>query len=195
MAAPAAVPVARDAGASPSPNPEHLARLGLGVGLCFVWSPGGVGPMGGVRLSFDVRPTAWLTLRTDGWITVLARDLEQVGANASFHAAAFRLTGFYELMRRGVVRPAIGVGGGGIVVWARGVGSGDYDGAWETAIAGYAGGAARVAFVIGEWFRAELGAAAGAVMPEVNVRFGGDSVATFGRPAIDAFAEAELSFL
>jgi hypothetical protein len=169
--------------------------LGLGVGACLVWSPGGVSPMGGVRLGFDVRPLSWLTLRADSWITVVGRDLEEVDATATFNAAALRLAAFYEFVRSGVVRPALGVAGGGFVVWTSGSGSGAYEGGWGAGLAGYAGGEGRVAFLIGDWFRAELGAAVGAVLPEVRVRFDGESVATFGRPAIDAFAQIELSFL
>jgi hypothetical protein len=192
-----------DAGVPPAANPGEPGvasppprdrRLGIGLGMGVVWSPGGVGARGAVRLAFDARFVPWLTLRADAWVTVLGEDLEARGARATFDAATFRLSAFYEFVRRGPVRPALGICGGGIVVWTEGAGAAEYVGGQETALAGYAGGTGRFAVVLGKWIRVELGAAVGAVMPEVRVRFAGRDVAQFGRPMVDAFAQVELSF-
>jgi hypothetical protein len=192
-----------DAGTTPAVRPEAIAvspppqrdrRLGLGLGTGVVWSPGGVGPRGAVRLAFDARFVPWLTVRADAWVTVLGTDLKAANAQATFDAATFRLTAFYEFVRHGPLRPALGICGGGVVVWSTGVGAVRYVGDQETALAGYLGGTGRLAVVLGRWFRVEIGAAVGAVMPEVRVRFAGDSVARFGRPLVDAFAQVELSF-
>lgn len=205
---PAGPEEAADAGAAPEPSavarvePEPLpnepaqagGRFGVGAGAALVWSPGGVDPMGAVRLSFDGRPLAWLTLRADAWITVAGRDIERSYAKATFDAAAFRLAGLYEFVRRGWFRPALGIAAGGLVVWTNGTGADGYAGGRETALAGYAGGAGRLGFVLTRWLRAEIGLAAGAVMPEARVVFAGETVAGFGRPALDAFAQLELSF-
>ena len=187
------------ADAKPDPNaapppPARDRRLGLGLGAGVIWSPGGVGPMGAVKLTFDARFVPWLTVRADGWVTVLGKDLKAPDAQATFDAATFRLTAFWEFVRRGPLRPALGICGGGLVVWTTGVGAVEYVGGQETALAGYLGGAGRLGIVIGRWFRLEVGAAVGAVMPEVRVRFAGESVASFGMPMIEAFAQVELSF-
>jgi hypothetical protein len=189
-ATPAAKP---DAGGAADPPPRDR-RLGVGLGAGVVWSPGGVGARGAVRFAFDARFVSWLTLRADAWVTVLGADLEARGAHATFDAATFRLSAFYEFVRRGPVRPALGICGGGIVVWTEGAGVAEYVGGKESAFAGYAGGTGRLAVALGTWFRVEIGAAIGAVMPEVRVRFAGADVARFGRPMVDAFAQIELSF-
>ena len=192
-----------DAGAPPAEGPEPPTapapaprdrRLEVDIGAGVVWSPGGVGPRGAVRLAFGARLVPWLTLRADAWLTVLGADLEASDARATFDAATFRLSAFYEFVRRGPLRPALGICGGGIVVWTEGIGAAEYVGGHETALAGYAGGTARLALLLGKWFRIELGAAVGAVMPEVRVRFAGRSVAEFGRPVIDAFAQVGIGF-
>lgn len=189
-----APPGAAPAGAPEPPDPPRDRRLGLGLGAGVVWSPGGVGPRGAVRLAFDGRFVPWLTLRADAWVTVLGVDLEARDARATFDAATFRLGAFYELVRRGPLRPALGIAAGGVVVWTAGVGAAEYVGDQETALAGYLGGAGRLGVVVGRWFRLEVGAAVGAVMPEVRVRFAGERVAAFGMPMIEAFAQVELSF-
>jgi hypothetical protein len=194
---------AEDAGAAPpatpQPNggaapPERDRRLGAGLGAGVIWSPGGVGPRGAVRLAFDARFVPWLTLRADVWVSVLGADVTATDARASFDAAMFRIDALYEFVRKGMLRPALGISGGGVVVWTAGVGAGEYVGSRESATAGYAGGAGRLAIVLSRWFRLEVGASVGAVMPEVRVRFAGEDVARFGRPLVDAFAQVELSF-
>jgi hypothetical protein len=185
---------AAPAGAVAAPPAAPDRRLGLGLGAGIVWSPGGVGPRGAVRLAFDARFVPWLTVRVDGWVTVIGEDVTVPEARATFDAATFRLTAFYEFIRRGVLRPALGITGAGIAVWTNGVGAVEYVGDRETALAGYLGGSGRLAIVLSRWFRLEIGAAVGAVMPEVHVRFAGESVARFGRPLVEAFAQLELSF-
>jgi hypothetical protein len=182
-----------DAGAEPAAEPEDR-KLGLGLGLGVVWSPGDVPPRGAIRVAFDARFVPWLALRLDAWFTVIGEDLKGANAQATFDAATFRLNAFYEIVRRGPVRPALGICGGGVAVWTTGVGAGEYVGDQETAVAGYVGGTGRVGFVFNRWVRAEIGAAVGALMPEVHVRFAGESVAAFGRPLVEAFAQVELSF-
>jgi hypothetical protein len=182
-------------GERPAPLPPRDKRLGIGVGAALIWSPGGIGPMGAIRLSFDTRPTAWLSLRADAWLTVIGRDIERGSTAATFDAAVFRLVAFFEFLHRGWARPAMGICGGGAVTWSKGVAGGGESKEWEVGLAGYAGGAGRFAAIIGEWFRAEIGLAVGAVLPEVAVRFSGDDIAAFGLPVLDAYAQIEVSFL
>lgn len=183
----------------PEPEPEKddgQLMLGIGVGGSGLGSPGGVDGMGGVQILLAWRPWWWLSIHADALLTVLGDEISDGGASSTFDLATFRGWIMWEIRPEGILRPAVGIGGGGVIFWSTGSGDGDqFDMRTDRAAVGYVGAAAHLGVAVSDWFWVRAGARVGIALPEVVLEFGSSSVARFGRPMVEGFLNLEIYFL
>jgi hypothetical protein len=170
-------------------------RLGVGLGAEAAGSPGGVGALGALDLVVGWHPLGHLSVALDLFSTVLAKDLSKDGGHSSVGLGALRGWLCWDMREQGIVRPSIGAGGGAALSWASGESSDAYAARDDTATVGYVGGVLQLglAFKPDVWFI--VGARAGALVPELHVRFGGTEVASVGRPLAEGFLIVDVRFL
>lgn len=172
-------------------NVPRKARgfIGIGMGVATLGSPGGAGALGGVRMALSYDPIKHLGIELDGLVSFASRDIRQEGAASTFEVAAVRGWILWRILTRGVARPAIGLGGGVLVPWARGL---DEARKMDRTVTGYVGGTAQLGLALSRnvWMRVLCNV--GFSLPKTRIFFAKQKVATFGMPLVEGALVLEV---
>jgi hypothetical protein len=179
----------------PAEQPRQPPRFGLAVGAGPIWSPGDVGITGAIGVLVVWRVLSHLNAELDGVFGVLGEDIESAGASSTFDYSAVRIWAGWDVRGQGVLRPLLGLGAGALFSWTRGRDAEGYAGRADNAVVAFLGGKAELGLALARAFWIRLGARVGVLLPEVEVRFGEEQVARFGRPLVEGFLMAEVRFL
>jgi len=139
--------------------------------------------------------TPYLSLELDSGLAILGGESRYGGATASFDCAAVRGWLLWEISDEGRVRPSVGMGGGLLVIWSRGIASNSLVLSHDVRVTGYAGISAQVAMVLTDLFRIRTGAQLGFSLPAVDLTFGDEDVASFGEPLFELYVALEATLL
>jgi len=174
---------------------DSLGPLSLRLGGGVVASPGGAGPLGSLQLAARWEPLEVLAVELDGSYSLVGRQIDNQGAEASFDIGMVRSWAFYNILRTGTWRPSVGAGAGILIPVSVGVNLGNNVARLDRTVVGYAGAAAQLGVHLNETFRIRLGVRLGIALPEVEVIFGSEQVASFGMPMFEGFLNVELGVL
>ncbi len=173
--------VQRDLSTAAAPARASL-RAGPGIG----WSPSGGTPDAGLLLGGAGRlhPFVWL----DGqlYIAALPSTINTGTSSAWLGYGWARLHLATELRSRERVAISLGAGGGVLLTWAAGRASPGFDRRRVTTPSGFVSGRVGVPIRLRSTLRLVPAVEAGIGLPAVQVRFGDERVATFGRPLVNA---------
>jgi hypothetical protein len=187
-APPPSPPVVELAGELPEEPP---GPVGLRLGIAALGSPGGAGAHGAVSwgVSFDL--VRWLRLEVEGAVTFAGADVRDHGSASTFGQASARVWLLYDIRARGVVRPAVGLGGGMVAAWARGLSAAEGATALDGVVSGYTGATAQLALAVSRSVWLRLGATAGVALPRIRVMFADAVAASFGLPVLEGWFAVE----
>ena len=133
-----------------------------------------------------------ITFELDSALTMRGKDIEDAQNAATFHLAAARAWVLWEIRPQGLLRPAIGVGGGVVVPWTRGIRSPDLQNQSDRNLLAYLGANAQLGIVFSRYLGLRLVAKTGILLPEAEIWFGDHKVARVGRPLFEGFAHLEV---
>lgn len=168
----------------------HL--IGLRLGPAGSWSRGGTGGRGGTGLAISWSPRPHLGFEIDGLLSFLGEPVDDQSSSALFYFAALRAWALWEIVDRGLLRPACGIGGGILIPWSRGDQSTVFDSVTDTTITAYLGGTASLALALSRLLWLRFGGRAGVSLPEVTVSFGQQAIVRFGQPLLEGYVDLEL---
>jgi hypothetical protein len=175
-------------------EPSTAAVFGVGGGGVVAGGPGGSGVRGGFRLTGLWTPVSVLAIELEGAILPLGAEIEQGGARTELDCAALRGWVLWQILNRGVVRPAIGLGGGVWFGWVRGLeGAGRRTRSDHTAV-GYAGATGRLLLAFSSHLGIAGGVQVGLLSPELRVLHGEEVAARLGRPVLEGFLVLDTRF-
>jgi len=183
-AAPEAVLRMVDQSLEPASEPYRIAVRG---GMAVAGSPGGLGLMAGPELAFGFGPMSMLAVEADVLATAVQTTVEAPAGSARVGLAMGRLLLVLRVPPAGAVHPQLGVGGGALLVWARGEAqdSTRYAARDETTSVALGSAVAGVALHVSRALRLRVAIGASFAVPEVRLELAGQPAATAGRPLLD----------
>jgi hypothetical protein len=171
--------------------PNLTAVVGVRVGGGIVGGPGGVDPLGALAVAVRWELRWPLTLEGHGLVSLGGSDVGTGGSRATFNVALLRALALWTPGRAWRLRPALGVGVGVAVPWATAASAASPATSDRAAVA-WLGGTARLRLRLSRLLALQLEGHAGALVPEVRVRFRDAVGARFGRPLLDALLAVEI---
>jgi hypothetical protein len=182
--APEAVLRMVDESLEPASEPYRIAVRG---GMAVAGSPGGLGLTAGPTLAFGFGPISMLAIEADVLATAVETSIEAPAGSARVGLGMGRLLLVLRAPPAGAVHPVLGVGGGALLVWARGeaLDSSRYDARDETTTVALASAVAGVALHVSRALRLRVAFGASFAAPEVRLELAGQPAATAGRPLLD----------
>jgi hypothetical protein len=173
-----------DQSLEPASEPYRIACRG---GMAVAGSPGGLGLMAGPALAFGFGPISMLAIEADLLATAVETSIEAPAGSARVGLAIGRLLLVLRAPPAGAVHPELGVGGGALLVWARGEAQDAtrYGGRDETTTVALASAVAGVALHVSRPLRLRVAFGASFALPEVRLELAGQPAATAGRPLLD----------
>lgn len=188
----------QDTEKKPKPSGNTSGRwkqtVGVRIGMEALGSPGSVGALGAINMGIRWNFLPYLAVELDGLVTLLGEDIKHEYASASFDIALVRAWLLWRLYNKSIFRSCMGVGTGVIIAWSEGSAPEGYITRAERQEAAYIGGTLQVALVPYRYIWIRLGFTAGTTLPRINVKFWGESIATFGMPLLEGFLNLEFRF-
>lgn len=175
-------------------QPAGAVGLGLAGGGVVAGGPGGAGVRGGFRLAGLWSPVSVLAVEVEGVILPFGEEIARGGARTELDCAALRGWALWQILEQGVVRPAVGLGGGVWFGWVRGLDGGGRPTRSDDAAVGYAGATARVRLAFSDNLGIAGGIQVGLLAPELRVLHGEEVAARLGRPVIEGFLVVDARF-
>ncbi|MBI5529283.1 MAG: hypothetical protein HY897_23405 [Deltaproteobacteria bacterium] len=166
--------------------------LSVHFGAGAVGFPNDAGFLGTASIALRGTFIPALSVELGGTTSFPGKRVGTPAAGSTFSVTMVRAWAMWEMLQAGLLRPAIGAGGGIVVAKAEGADSVRFTGASDATSTGYLGVNAQCAVAAWEyvWFR--VGAGYGRSVPEVLVRFGGAGAGTFGKPLLEGSAGVEV---
>ncbi len=176
------------------PMGSEPARFTMDAGGAFIFSAGNAGVRSGFALGAGYRVLQGLILALDIRYLPFGPDVSGAGDRSSLDLLAIRGWACRRFLKGRVVRPAVMVGGGGLLVFAKGEGPSSETVALrsDTAEVGFVSLGADVHIAVGKRTAFIAGAALGFAVPEVTLRHRGALVATLGLPLIEWTMRVEV---
>jgi hypothetical protein len=161
-------------------------RVALRGGASVLGSPGGLGLTAGPALALGVGLVPSLALEADAAASVVhstltgAAGTERVGLGFARLALVWRSSAARRLQAQ------LGLGAGALFVWAHGVANDHYVARDDFTASALPSAVASVGLRVSRSLRLRVGCGAGVALPKVSLEMAGVSVATVGRPLLDA---------
>ena len=162
-----------------------IRRFGLGGGACMATSFEESGVQGGVLLTLDWRPLRLVGMVFDAIYLPWGEEISSGGITSAVDMVLFRVQAVWLVSDRGKLRPALGLGGGSLLVFAEGVSGDGRPLTKDLTKVGYLGGTAALGLIAVEWLRIELVAGLGVSLHAVTLHHGETAAARIGRPLLD----------
>ncbi len=182
--------------------PKPLVRLLRAESKSGPWSIRlGVGALGEpadnivratVHVAVGWQPHPHLTLELSTSFAAIGDDITYHDVESTFDLLSLDAWIRWEPLTRGRWRPSLGAGAGTFLVWSRGHGSPELNPRSEFAAVADVAATAQLALVLTRTLWLRLAAVVGVALPHINIRYGDDVVATFGRPYISGSLGLEV---
>lgn len=166
-------------------NTRH--RVGFSGGTAICGSPGGVGIRGGFLLGLDWRPTDHGGVAVEGLYFLFGDSVSTDDRASSLNMLLLRGSIVWHIGDTGLFRPALSLGGGGLVVYAEGQKGDELTRRSDITRVGYGGTGASLQLAFSDPVRLELGCVIGLTFPEVRLYHGTQKAAVFGLPLLDGW--------
>lgn len=167
--------------------------IGLRLGFSGLGSTGGTGGQGAVEFAVRWNFVRFFSMELGMFFSVVGRDIVRLDESASFDVAALRGFLLWEVLRGRRLKISLGAGVGVLFAWSKGKAPEGVAVSDELGYAAYIGGSAQLAVVLIRYLWLRTGFSVGTTVPrEIAVRFGGDEVASFGRPVLEGFLGMEV---
>lgn len=183
-------PVQKLAGDVQKVKPEGPVGLRLGLGV--LGGRGGAGVHGALDWALSWSSFRWLTVELQGVVTFAGQEIRSGSEASTFGAASVRAWVLLDILHRGIVRPFVGVGGGVLVAWSRGLSADAGITTHDRVVTGHLGGTAQLALALSRTVWLRLGTTVGVALPRIRILFADATVASFGMPVAEGWVAVEV---
>lgn len=172
------------------PEPQRRRSFLTGIGGVVLGTDGSAGIRSGFNLSVEWSPLSRLGLELSSAFLPAGQKIETTDVTTEIDILLLRGFVLWKILDTGRVRPSVGIGGGGMIVFAKGIASDEYRLKSGHTKVGYAGASAQVTVMIKEWFAFKGSYTMGLAFPEILIEHGGWNAATMGRPIFEGAVQA-----
>ncbi len=172
-------------------TPAAPYRFALRAGAVALGSPGGLGVMAGPMLAAGWGLHPHFALEAELLATAARSRLDGAAGEAHVGLGIGRLLLAYRGSSDAWVQPLFGIGAGMLFAWVTGDAGPGYRATTDATAVFLPSAVAAAAARLGQSLRLRLGLGAGFAFPDLSTRLAGESVASAGRPLIDATVSLE----
>jgi hypothetical protein len=174
---------------------SSFPRFGIGAAGAVETTPNGdIGARGAFSIYAIIEPIKNLDLELGFLVSPLGKELETENATSTLDYLILQALVYYRFTNKTILAPAIGIGGGSLLVWGQGRTEKGKLLMHDKDQVPFVGGGVRLVFQVNQVFFITIGSFAGVTFPEVKATHGGKTAAHLGRPLFDGSIGVQLRF-